>query len=122
MSTHALHGYRKNIAGTISFTGQFAGMRKPQEFIVYPMPDSSVTITVQTDTRIGRINLDTGEVKLSKPHANGANLAHLVIDRSKVEQLGTEDIETLRGWVRSTGGVEVGSSVLTVDNTGAIAL
>lgn len=44
----------KNCLGTISFNAKFVGMRKEQEFIVYPNPDKD-NILVQSDNRIGYI-------------------------------------------------------------------
>lgn len=43
---------RKNRIGTVSFDGKFDGMRKSQDFIVYPMHDGNDTSTalVQSDT------------------------------------------------------------------------
>lgn len=63
---------RKNIMGTASFDAKFDGMRKAQDFIVYPMKDSAESALIQSDTRIGRINMQTGAVILSKPHSSGA--------------------------------------------------
>lgn len=113
---------RKNIMGTVSFDGKLPGMRKAQDFIVYPMQDSGTTVTVQSDTRIGRIDLETGEVKMSQSHAGGAYSVHLQFDKLVTSTLAAEDLQTLRQWVKSTGGVEVGSSLVKCDNTGAIAL
>ena len=113
---------RKNIMGTVSFDGQTAGMRKAQDFIVYPMQDSGTIIKVQSSTRIGTIDLADGSVKMSKPHAGGAYFVHLMIDKPSVEMMAAEDCMTLKGWVKSTGGLEVGSRCVLSDNTGAIAI
>jgi len=53
--------------GTVSFDGKFDGMRKAQDFIVYPMHEgnSADSALVQSDTRIGRIDLQTGAVIMS---------------------------------------------------------
>ena len=53
---------RTNIMGTISFNMKIEGMRKFQDFIVYPIQknDSEKVITIQSDTRIGRLNLKIG--------------------------------------------------------------
>lgn len=70
---------RRNIMGTVSFDGQFPGMRKPQDFIVYPMHggNDATTAQVQSDTRIGLINLQSGTVTMSKPRQGGAYGVHL---------------------------------------------
>lgn len=59
----------RNIMGTTSFDGKFLGMRKPQDFIVYPMhsEDAAAKAKIQSDTRIGTIDMQTGEVMLSRP-------------------------------------------------------
>lgn len=117
---------RKNIMGTLSFDGKFPGMRKAQDFIVYPMHDSSESITVQSDTRFGQIDLATGKAVMSAPHSNGAYAVSLQMDcmrgKAKRFEIAVEDRETLRQWVKSTGGVLVGGSVCRTDNTGAMAL
>lgn len=58
----------RNIMGTVSFDGRFPGMRKAEDFIVYPMHDSGVEILIQSDHRFGRINLDTGRGIVSARH------------------------------------------------------
>lgn len=111
-----------NCMGTVDFDGKFNGMRKAQDFIVYPMQDSGSLITIQSDTRIGVINLETGEVKMSQSHASGAYGVHLSSDtliRSVVPQ---EDLMTLRGWINKSGGVEVGKLHVICDNTGALSV
>lgn len=45
---------RKNCMGTISFDAKLKGMRKPQDFVVYPNP-SPEAIMVQSENRVGKI-------------------------------------------------------------------
>lgn len=116
----------KNIMGTVSFDGKFAGMRKAQDFIVYPMQDSGEVITIQGDHRFGKIDLATGRGVLSAHrdcYANGVWLAVCMQVGSAVPvELPAEDVQTLRQWIKSTGGLLVGSSIVKSDNTGAMAL
>jgi hypothetical protein len=115
----------KNCLGTVSFDGKFTGMRKEQDFIVYPMQDAGEEIKIQSATRMGTLHLGTGELKMSQAHPNGAYFLHLQLDRLIVETLPMEDVQMLRGWVKSTGGTLVGGdNALRIfcDNTGAIAL
>jgi hypothetical protein len=112
----------KNIMGTTSFDGKFAGMRQAQDFIVYPMHDSGAIIQIQSDTRIGRLNLNTGELLMSRAHPSGAYASHLMVDKVVLETLPAEDVQLLRQWIKSTGGIEVGESFVKTDNTGAMAL
>lgn len=121
-----IKSYRKNILGTISFAAKFSGMRKEQEFSVYPLSDSGAIIKVQSETRIGQINLDTGEVEMSKPRANGSYISHFYLDRvagkTKKDKLSEGEMVELRQKVKETGGLRIGESVVKCDNTGAMAL
>ncbi len=112
--------------GTVSFLGQFQGMRKPQDFIVYPMQDSGTEIMVQSDHRFGMIDLETGKGVMSANRAQYANslfLSLCIANRTAIAfTLEGEDLQNLRTWIKSTGGVEVGSSFVKSDNTGALAL
>lgn len=47
------------------FTATFAGMRKPQVFVVYPVRQGDTSIKIQSDTRIGLVELATGICRLS---------------------------------------------------------
>lgn len=117
---------KKNIMGTVSFDGLFTGMRKAQDFIVYPMQDSGTIISIQSDHRFGRLDLETGRGILSANRAQYANSMHLaacVATKTAVAiTLDAEELQTLRGWVKSTGGIHVGTSFVKCDNTGALAL
>lgn len=113
---------RKNIMGTISFDGRFEQMRKAQDFIVYPLADSGTVITVQSDTRFGRIDLFNGLVTMSQPHAGGAYSHHLLMDKPVYSMIAAEECQLLRDCVKRTGGLQVGSSIVKSDNTGAMAL
>ncbi len=117
---------KKNIMGTASFDGKFAGMRKAQDFIVYPMQDSGEVVSVQSDNRFGRIDLATGSVLMSAAatcHAGADWFRACQIRRTcKIDTLPAEELQTLRQWIKSTGGIEVGQSFVKCDNTGALAL
>lgn len=112
--------------GTLSFDGLFPSMRKAQDFIVYPMHDSGTEIHVQSDHRFGVIDLETGAAILSANRAQYANSLWLALcvrnKTAAVFALSEEDRQTLRQWVKSTGGIDVGNSVMRTDNTGAMAL
>jgi hypothetical protein len=117
---------KRNIMGTVSFDGKCAGMRKPQDFIVYPMQDSGETITIQSEHRFGRIDLATGSCILSENKAQYANSITLALSIARGKAVHTlvpaEDLQTLRQWVKSTGGLLVGNSVVKSENIGAMAL
>ncbi len=124
--TTQISNCHRNIMGTVSFDGKFAGMRKPQDFIVYPMQDSGETITIQSEHRFGHIDLALGNGVLSANRAQYANQVWLgvcITMRTAVSiKLSVEERETLRQWVKSSGGTQVGSSIVLSDNTGALAL
>lgn len=111
--------------GTVSFDGKFGNMRKAQDFIVYPKDESGPFVTVQSDQRFGRLNLDTGELILSenrRQYANSITLALSIRNRTELrETVPMDELQTLRGWIKSTAGLAVGSCVIS-DNTGAMEL
>lgn len=117
---------RKNIMGTISFAHRFPRMRKEQDFIVYPIKatDDLKNVLIQSDTRIGRIDLATGKGIMSAPHQNGAHGVQLQMDIMKKKavpfELDHEDLFVLRSAIRETAGFEVGESIVKTDNVGAI--
>lgn len=59
---------KSNIMGTTSFDMQLKGMRKEQDFIVYPVQkdQKDKVILIQSDKRIGKINLETGKGIISE--------------------------------------------------------
>lgn len=112
--------------GTVSFDGKFSGMRKAQDFIVYPMQDSGEIISVQSDNRFARIDLSTGQVVMSAAATCHAGSAWLLLCRirktTKNDTIPAEELQVLRQWIKSTGGLEVGDSFVKCDNIGALAL
>lgn len=112
----------KNCLGTATFQYKFSGMRKEQEFDVYPLDkkSSEKVITIQSSTRIGKINLDNGKVYLSKPHAGGAYFPHLSIDKLSESLLPIEDLNSLKSFIVGTSGELVGDNKLVYcDNSKA---
>ena len=122
-----ISGIHRNIMGTASFMGRFPGMRKAQDFIVYPIQDAMEEakqfIKIQSETRIGRVNLFDGIGCISQSHQSGAYGVHLSTDKLTWFVLSREDCMNLKGWIKSTGGTLVGNNgVMFCENTGAIAL
>lgn len=114
----------KNCMGTISFDAKFAGMRKPQSFIVYPIKpgDDAKQLVIQSDTRMGRINA-VGDVWMSRPHANGANFIHLSMEAALIDKLSQEDLFTLKAHIMSTAHGAAGKAengIVQTDNGGAL--
>ena len=112
----------KNCMGTVSFDGKFGSMRKAQEFVVYPMKsDDCKNPVIQSDTRIGRIDLSNGEVSMSPPRQGGAYSVHLAFAKS-AGKLDAETIFMLKAAIFSTASGKAGNNVMGVytDNIGAI--
>ena len=65
---------RGRIAYTV--TAAFGNMRKPSEWVIYPVTDPE-NVKIQCESRIARINLLTGQGILSARIAGGAYNPHL---------------------------------------------
>lgn len=104
---------RRNIMGTISFTAKFKGMRKEQEFIVYPNPDDK--ITVQSESRFGYVDAKSGQIIFATNCSCGA----LFAARPKKTDI-IENIEELKTAIRKTAGDAVGNNgIVHCDNSKA---
>lgn len=102
---------RKNIMGTISFDAKFNGMRKPQDFIVYPNPAID-RIVIQSDSYMGEIA--GGSITYSRAQHSVAFM--LAVKRYDV----IDNIEELRAAIRGTASKMAGSSgIVFVDNSSA---
>jgi hypothetical protein len=114
-------GWHRNIMGTLSFDLKTKGMRKTQEFIVYPISMGDTKIMIQSDTRIGHINMEDGKGYITPSHSGGAYGVHLVMDRDKLIhfKLSDDQFDTLKTELAKTSGKNVGSSVVKSDNEGA---
>lgn len=121
MTTTAITNIRRNAMGTASFDGKFSGMRKPQDFIVYPMHQGNAAqaATIQSDTRIGNVCLISGTVRLSKPVASGAYFHHLAT-ATEAGKLDAETLLMLKAHVFASASGKAGTNgVMTTDNSGA---
>lgn len=117
-----ISNFKKNCMGTVSFDAKFPGMGKAQDFIVYPLSGEAdgTKLTIQSDTRIGEINLTSGWVTLSNAHANGAYQHHLMLEGSKVEKLNAEDLLMLKAHVMGTASEKAGTNgIVYCDNSKA---
>jgi hypothetical protein len=116
---------KKNCMGTITFEYKFAGMRLSQEFDVYPIDKKSTdkVVTIQSNTRIGKINLENGNISLSKHHSGGAYFHHLSMDTLSESILPAEDLQTLRDAIIGTSGELVGNNgIIFCDNSNAATI
>lgn len=117
----AISNFRKNCMGTMSFQATFKGMRKAQDFIVYPIGTDSdaKTITIQSNTRIGQITLADGKTKLSPSVSSGAYFHHMMLAK-EVPPLSGEELLLLKSNVFSTADANAGSRGITCDNSSAV--
>ncbi len=114
-------GLKRNIMGTTDIEMKITGMRKPQSFIVYPISkdDSGDIITIQSETRIGKIDLSTGRGLMSQSHSNGAYFVHFQIDKKTPFVLSDNDLKDLKEHINKTSGAMVGTRGIVTDNSGA---
>jgi hypothetical protein len=114
-------GLKRNIMGTTDIEMKITGMRKPQDFIVYPIgaDDAGNVIKIQSDTRIGQINLVKGVGVMSQSHQGGAYFVHLQMDKLTSFELSEKDLKDLKAFINKTSGSNVGSSMIKPDNSGA---
>lgn len=114
----------KNRMGTISFDGKFAGQRKPQDFIVYPIHSDGRTdrIMVQSDKRIGHIYMDDGRVVMTPSIAGGAYGHHL--SRAEcIDALTSAELFVLKSHIFATAHGAAGKAengFIKTDNSGAL--
>lgn len=111
-----------NIMGTTDITMKIKGMRKFQNFIVYPLDkdNSSNIITIQSGTRIGKIDVETGRGVMSKSHSSGAYFHHLQMDVLTKFELSDLDNTALKLKIFTSADKNAGNSVVSTDNSGAI--
>jgi hypothetical protein len=112
-----IDGFRKNIMGTLSFNLRLANMRKPQDFVVYPASEATDSIMIQSDTRIGKIQMSNGSGKMSQSHPSGAYGVHLSMDKLIDFELSQGQLDTLKSELAKTAGSKVGKSVVFSDNS-----
>lgn len=56
----------------VSVDMKFKGMRKNQSFTIYPVLVTDETFLIQSNQRIGRVNLELKQIYLSKGRSNGS--------------------------------------------------
>jgi len=114
-------GLSKNIMGTTDIEMKISGMRKSQDFIVYPISkdDTDKIITIQSSTRIGKIDLSTGRGLMSQSHSNGAYFVHFQMDKLTPFTVSESDLEDIKAHIFRTAGSSVGTRGIVSDNSGA---
>ena len=112
--------YRRNIMGTLSFDLKVKGMRKAQDFIVYPITGETDKILIQSDKKFGYIFITSGIGILSKSGNKSYNLQADMMNRNVIRfELTKEELKTLIEKIKETSGKNVGRSFVKSDNSGA---
>lgn len=112
----------RNIMGTVSFAGLFPGMRKAQDFIVYPMHEGNDAskAKIQSDTRIGSIDLASGAVLLSPARQGGSYGVHMALAKA-VCTLSAEELLMLSAGIFATAHGNAGTNkIVYTDNSAAL--
>lgn len=113
--------YKKNILGTMSFEMKLPGMRKAEKFTTYPVKRGDEKIYFQSSSRWAELDFE-GNLEVSARH-NFANSIALQLDKvqkkAKSEKITKENLDLILGEIRKTSGVNVGSSFVKCDNSGA---
>ena len=98
-----------------NFTLKFPGMRKAQEFTIYPYSGGD-TCLIQSETRIAEVNLRTGKMTLSKPRTGGAYFMHLnSFCGAYPEQMQQSDLIELQEYLWNNSGRQEESG-LVIEN------
>lgn len=116
-----IQNIKRNSMGTLDFDGKFDGMRKPQDFITYPIgaKDDKTRVKIQSDTRIGFINLTNGHVLMS-PSIKGGAYNHHLSQINDVGKLNQEELFSLKAQLLDSASAKAGTNgIVTTDNSGA---
>ena len=118
--------FHRNIMGTISFEMKAPNMRKPQEFIVYPMHEKSDKILIQSDKRWAEICVNSGAVEMTNGTGGHPNSWLLQLQKitGKAQKftISEIDLQTLKMQIFTTAGKSVGNAVISTDNSGAFEI
>jgi hypothetical protein len=116
-----IFGLSRNYMGTTDIEMKITGMRKAQDFSVYPIgkEDAGNVIMIQSETRIGQINLVKGVGVMSQSHSSGAYFVHLQMDKLTPFTISESDLENIKAQIFKTAGSNVGTRGIVTDNSGA---
>lgn len=98
-------------------TGRFPGMRKDQEFTVYPgNEDTPHLVKIQSDKRIAQVNLETGKTRISDGKGG-----HQGFHKLTIPGVGNSEVET-PAWLTeqlAALGIKLGDNQ---NDTGAVVV
>ncbi len=116
-----------NCLGTTDINMTVPGARKEQEFTVYPISrgEDARVITIQSETRFGRIDLSTGTGTVTPAHRGGAFGPHYtraLINGTMVKfDISIEDVNRIKMQIFGTTDSEAGGRTgVFSDNSGAV--
>lgn len=104
---------KKGFISACEFDAKFSGMRKPQNFIVYPVKEGDSTIIIQSETRIGELNLESGVCRLSGSKSGGAHFLHLAMAEEE-SQISSDDLSKIKSFLNlnaKTRSVVIGEAM-----------
>lgn len=119
--TFTIDNIRINALGTASFTLKIKPMRKPQEFITYPIntEDTSV-LRMQSANRCVTIDTVTGGYRLSPNVPSYPTFMHCNVQGSTSGIVPENTLITMLQAVRATAGAHRGANgIVFCDNSGA---
>jgi hypothetical protein len=91
-------------------------MRKAQSFLLYPY-DGSDSLILQSDTRIIRLNIRTGEGILSLPHPNGSYFHHLgKSEGAYAVKITGQELNAIQEHLWNHSGTQTYKNVLFIEN------
>ena len=112
----------RNCMGTASFDGKFGSMRKFADFIVYPMHSGDLCkqVKIQSDTRIGWIDLKSGGIRLTPPQQGGAYNTDLG-KAFLVDHLSREELFLFKARIQDSASSMAGTNgYVFTDNSAAV--
>lgn len=111
---------KKNCMGTISFDIKLAGMRKEQDFIVYPNPQNGI-IQIQSNDYWGEIIDGVVTFYRDSSHSNSWDFS-LAVSQGKTKKCTIENWQELRERIIGSAGALVGDYHIVCDNSGAASI
>ncbi len=94
---------KKGFLSACEFDAKFKGMRKAQNFIVYPVKSGASSIVIQSDTRIGEVFLETGVCRISENRSGGAHFIHLAMAENNAI-ISVEDLQQIKAMLNLKSG------------------
>jgi hypothetical protein len=110
--------FKKNCMGTMDFSLKFKGMRKAEEFCVYPIEGKTDIVYFQSDHRWAQLDLKSKTFEVSARRAQYANSVWFMVCQIHhtitVEKLTDEQFGLMIEKIRETAGERVGNNILAV--------